>query len=825
MSTAQSLGQALGLGVQTGVQTGLQQLATNFNNQLKREDEFEKNRQKNIENIDKIRNATLKNNGINPEDVGSDKLRELTKLSEQGLIDTGDPLSALRVTQDYIDQQIANEGKEIADDVIAGKPFPKDDRPFGRRGPTKGGRTFIDDLKSLEPKFKRGFTRESVAASLLGNQLTSEEVAAKAIENPTFAEELAEQTGTVAADLPFLAIGSFLGGPVGALALPSFLGSAADEIWNLARDEDKITLAKGGKAALDVALKTAKGATTGAILKKVPGLVPALKRIPGAEKYLNNFIAEKLIDIGATSTVLSAAPAALEGRLPTSRDFASALALTLGFESLAIPEQIKRNIEAKGEKSGLTPEEFSKRVQTEATEKGVDFEKVQAGQGKETQKFNRIINDITREEAKPTVRKARKVAEEVPKPEITKERLIEREKETKALARKAAKSPVEAFSESVRATERPSKAQIFDQITKSFDKIKTEIRKPELVDPKKVERRAELDKRAIDKANDIIKRGELLSEVEQDTFLRIKKEYTDAYKDMMDFNKEFIEDNRDSKKARIIRDVREAEKMNQELSNRLKRAEADITLQKNKRAIQKLSKGAKGSFFRNQLKKLRTDIETLQNNIFKQNKLKSQAELKAQKAARRSLSDVQKIAEDFTRKQTESNTKELSEITNESPQDLTQTVKSFGDKLKDAFEKTSKKGQKAEKEAAKSVTSEITKLLNKYQKLGKLNKAIVSGIVISAIQNASEALTGTKPSAALLALFVPAGKLSRAGGATIASVISKIFSGWNNRTQSEKFKKVLDTKNPIQINKARRELKEKYSPKRVKEIEKLAKAA
>lgn len=826
MSTAAGLGQALGLGLQKGVQTGLQQVLTNFKKQTQRQEAFNKERQKNIANIDKSIENTFTSAGLNIKDKGTVEVRKLQDLAEKRTI-SGEVNAARNVAQEAIDADIAEEGKQLAENVIEGKPFrKKDERPRGKRGPTKGGPTFFDDLTRLEPKFKRGFTRESVAASLLGKQLTSEEVAAKAIENPSFAEELAEQVGVVAADLPFLAIGGAIGGPVGALALPEFLRSSADEIWDLARSEDKITIAKGGEAALRVAEKTAKGAITGAVLKKIPGLTATLKKIPGAEKFLDNFIAEKLIDIGATSGVLATVPSVLEGRAPTGRDFASALALTLGFETLAVPETIKRNIESKGEKSGLTPEEFSERVETKAKEAGVDFEKVQAGEGKENQKFNRVVNEISKEAEKPTIRKARKVAEEVTKPEIAKEKLKEREKEARVLARKAAKSPVEAFSESVRAKEKPTAAQIFDQIVKSFDKIKEEIRNPEIVDVEKVERRAANDKRAIEKANDILKRGELLSEIEQDTFLKIKEQYADAYKSMIDINKEIIEDNKGSEKARFIRTAKEAEQMNNELGKRLKRAESDITLQKNKRAIQKLSKGAKGSFFRNQLKKLRSDINSLQENIFKQNKLKDSLEVKTEKIGKEKLGKVQKLAEDFAKDKTEKTAENLAKESGESKESLKETVTDFGKKTEEAFKKSKEKGQKGEQDSKKAMKTEINKLFKKFKKSPKIVQALVMGTLLGITQDIGEELFGFKIPAQAIFLLSPSKFLVGKLGATfVANQYHKGIQAIMNRFQASEFKKALQTKNTVTINKARKKLQEKYPPKRIKKIEEIANAA
>jgi len=175
-------------------------------------------------------------------------------------------------------------------------------------------------------------------------------------------------------------------------------------------------------------------------------------------------------------------------------------------------------------------------------------------------------------------------------------------------------------------------AEIAEDIDASMKNIKEDIKNPKEISAEKIQKDLAAHEKAINKANEILRRGKFLGEAEADYYVKLKQQYADAYKDIIDQNERMIDElaNKKTKIARKLHD--DLEKMNKILSERLKRSNADILIQKNKRAIQKLTKGARGSFYKKELSKLREDVEALKQNLFKQNVVKNQLETKTEQA-------------------------------------------------------------------------------------------------------------------------------------------------------------------------------------------------
>ena len=63
------------------------------------------------------------------------------------------------------------------------------------------------------------------------------------------------------------------------------------------------------------------------------------------------------------------------------------------------------------------------------------------------------------------------------------------------------------------------------------------------------------------------------------------------------------------------------------------------------------------------------------------------------------------------------------------------------------------------------------------------------------------------------------------GAGTIASLFGRTIRRIQNEFEANKFRKAIQTKNVITIQRTRKKLKEKFSSKRVKDIEALAKTS
>jgi len=192
-----------------------------------------------------------------------------------------------------------------------------------------------------------------------------------------------------------------------------------------------------------------------------------------------------------------------------------------------------------------------------------------------------------------------------------------------------------------------------EDIKTTIEKIREDVKSPKEVDVKKAEEAFAKHKAAVDLADSILKSGSELSPEQSDYNLKLKRQYAEAYKDVIKENNDLMDKLRLKKTAKAKKAVAEAEQMNKILEQRIKRAEADIIKQRNKRGLQKLTKGAKGAFMKKSLGELRTDIALLQKSLFKQNKIKSEAEFKSSLVTKKAFeklakSPTESVARDYS---------------------------------------------------------------------------------------------------------------------------------------------------------------------------------
>lgn len=206
--------------------------------------------------------------------------------------------------------------------------------------------------KEEQNSFSKGLSR-SVSGQIVGAAKGEKQEADT--EKPGFWSSLVEEAGTFAGDAPYFAAGGTLGaaagslgGPVGtvvgagagAFALPAFLKASIKEYRDFQDKGGDLTFGQFLESADTVASKTLKEGAFGVILGSIGKGVPLLRKIPGVgalfdTKYAGKAAKEALTITGeaGAATVI---PAALEGRLPDSEDFAKALALTAGGKGISI---------------------------------------------------------------------------------------------------------------------------------------------------------------------------------------------------------------------------------------------------------------------------------------------------------------------------------------------------------------------------------------------------------------------------------------------------------------------------------------------------------
>lgn len=240
--------------------------------------------------------------------------------------------------------------------------------------------------------FKKGLQQSASGELAKLGQKSQQEMG----EDPGFWEALVQEGGTITGDFPYLLAGSTLGASVGAalgapggpwgsgagglvgagfgaLAFPEFIKSALKEYKDYAEKGNDITFGEFLERAERVGSKTLNAGLMGSILGMVNKAAPLLKNIPGIGNLFSSKIAQKAATVTGEAALASGVPAISEGRLPEGKDFAHALAVVLGFNALHIPKAIRDKINARGEASGLKPEEYAKGLEKSELE---EFSKI-----------------------------------------------------------------------------------------------------------------------------------------------------------------------------------------------------------------------------------------------------------------------------------------------------------------------------------------------------------------------------------------------------------------------------------------------------------------
>ncbi|NGX57251.1 MAG: hypothetical protein K940chlam3_00137 [Chlamydiae bacterium] len=287
--------------------------------------------------------------------------------------------------------------------------------------------------------------RESAIGAALGAQPTEEELVSRAQESPSRVREMGEVMGSIIGDLPTLAAGSALGGPPGALLLTGMVKRGADEIYGAMRSKDKFTMEKGGEAAYRLAHGASKDLLLGKLFQWIPGFKKVLAKNPWAKKFLESTAGSAITDAAATTAVLGTAEPILEARVPKAGDYTNAFKTVLAFEALRLPKILSKKIDTIGQKSGATPEEFSKDLRTEFKRVGGSEEALEKGEQRQITKLNEAAENLkekagrVEEKAEKTLAKRQPVAAEEPA-------LEKKTAKEKALAEKVAEKPVEEFT-------------------------------------------------------------------------------------------------------------------------------------------------------------------------------------------------------------------------------------------------------------------------------------------------------------------------------------------------------------------------------------------
>jgi len=236
---------------------------------------------------------------------------------------------------------------------------------------------------------------------------------------------------------------------------------------------------------------------------------------------------------------------------------------------------------------------------------------------------------------------------------------------------------------------RPSEAEINTQIDSSVKRFKEGIENPTPENIKSLERQLELDKKYIERAAQLEKRGELSGEIRPDTFLRMKSKYLEGYKAAIKESKEAINALKQTDEPMAASAIAKEKQFIDTLQNRVKRLEADIVNQRdNIKAMRALEKPS-GAFYKQQLKNLKRDDALFKNDLFKQNKLNSPDDLKVSKVYKENSPEV-KLGKETAENPNPENLKKASEQTGKSEEAIKEDLKKGGEEFQKAAEQVNK---------------------------------------------------------------------------------------------------------------------------------------
>lgn len=347
-------------------------------------------------------------------------------------------------------------------------------------------------LAFLAEGFKEGFLGD-----ILGIEATDDEIKERMSQDESFANEVMQALGQGASDLPLLAGGNMLGGPIGAMmvqgayhrgkdeirngdpqavtgALKFFGKGAALHAWQSLSPEGRETWKKDAEAGTKFLEGSMKDAAMGWIFKKIPGVKKLLKKVPALKKILENSIGSSIFEIAAGTTAIGGAQPILEGRTPTPKDFLSGLATTFGFKILDLGGPVKKRLLDYGKKSGKSAPEFAREVETKLSEKGFTAKQIESGNAEAITALERSAQEVAEtaksklETREPTHKDAGELAT--------------RTAEEKRIAERVSKEPID---------------KVLDTETSQQKKIRKELDKLEIVRSKEGEKLKALEEGSV----------------------------------------------------------------------------------------------------------------------------------------------------------------------------------------------------------------------------------------------------------------------------------------------------------------------------------------
>ena len=238
------------------------------------------------------------------------------------------------------------------------------------------------EQKSLMDHFVSGLKEKSVSGQL--SKFVSGDNSEKPnTEDPKFWGSLAQSTGEIVGDIPYMAAGATIGsiiggsaglagGPIGTavggvtgglfgtMAVPAFLKASLTEYRDYVNKGNDLTFGDFLQRADKIASKTLTEGAFGIVLGAINKVMPLLKANAVVGHLFNNKVVQKAGSAALETAAVATIPKLSQGELPTTEDWAHAAAIVLGFNLLKAPKAIRERYVKEAEASGKSPEEFAK---------------------------------------------------------------------------------------------------------------------------------------------------------------------------------------------------------------------------------------------------------------------------------------------------------------------------------------------------------------------------------------------------------------------------------------------------------------------------------
>ena len=187
--------------------------------------------------------------------------------------------------------------------------------------------------RGIIPSFKRGWSG-GVAGQLSGEQPQP------IPQDESFLEHLGALGGGVVSDFPGMFLGGLageaVGGPIGAAAgafgAPALINKSLQEYREHVNKGNDLTFGEFLERAGRIGKETSKSMTIGAATGAVSKLLPALKMIPGVDKWLNIKYAVPVTKGALQLGAMTGTKAALEGKLPDKQEVLDNAMILGGFK-------------------------------------------------------------------------------------------------------------------------------------------------------------------------------------------------------------------------------------------------------------------------------------------------------------------------------------------------------------------------------------------------------------------------------------------------------------------------------------------------------------